>query len=102
MKCVNGLQLKTADLRHRHCLVRGVRSHGGIWNSDIADHFHIPVIVCHDLAAERRGRRLAVGPGDRHDPSLRKMVGKLDLAPDRNPVFFQILNHRKIRRHSRT
>jgi len=83
-KCLDGLELKTAHLRHRDRQIAGGFHARKQRRADVATHEHRNAGGLQDVADERGRRRLAVRPGDRHQPPAQKTPRQLDFAPYRN------------------
>ena len=94
------LQLETAHLRHDHRLRLRLRSHASVWIADIAHHVDAFFIVLHDLAQQRCGGRLPVGPGNGKHIALSIDIGQLDFPPYRKLHLMHPFYHRQIQRHT--
>ena len=98
---VDCLQLETADLCHRNCIITHLHCILCIRQSDISYDKYTVIVCFHDLTRQCCRCRLTIGSCDRNNFSFTTYISKFDLAPNWNACLLHTYHKRQIRRHTR-
>ena len=101
-KFFDRLELKAADLRHRHSIICHLWSRLGIRIADIADDIDLRMICLHNRSEQARRRRLSICTGHGKDIALSTFIRELHFPPDANAFPLHCKHDGQIARHTRT